>query len=467
MVALGFVFYELKVFNLALGESGQTDPDGIQGDESFMEEEHENHHHEHNHENEVEKESGHHHESGTYHHAIAVTDSDSCSRAGKEILQAGGSVIDAAITAVLCLAVVHPHTTSLGGVFSTIFYNGTSAKASILNAVPHEASPERFGVPVTLQGLHLLHQKFGLKPWPDLFHAAIKLANEGFTVDAALGQALEIHQHVVHSSVGLCKLFCESSNSSGRLKGEGDLVRNPLLGTFLEQVSNANMNPTLLDTLSQSLPGDTDPAIKEKLIKTLSKVPFDVDAPLTLHMGEMTLFTSGGQTAGKILKDLMQKTSGNETTSVDWTTGGSMAPVGSNVIMAQSNGHILVMSLSLNSSFGSGVVSPSSGILFSDFVQGTDSIFWACPAVITYGTDGDVMGLAATGGSSVPSSIAQVFHNHLYLKKNITESVLDSMSNEHGSGPTKYPLTAMAVEVEAEHLHVAKSIGLCCHYEGL
>lgn len=37
-----------------------------------------------------------------------------CSHLGRELLIAGGNVVDAGVGAALCLAVVHPHTTGLG-----------------------------------------------------------------------------------------------------------------------------------------------------------------------------------------------------------------------------------------------------------------------------------------------------------------------------------------------------------------
>lgn len=39
---------------------------------------------------------------------------DNCSSIGKELLQEGGNVVDAAIASLLCLGVVHPHTAGVG-----------------------------------------------------------------------------------------------------------------------------------------------------------------------------------------------------------------------------------------------------------------------------------------------------------------------------------------------------------------
>jgi len=47
--------------------------------------------------------------------AAVATDSQQCSNSGVKILLKGGNAIDAAIASVLCMSVVNPHITSIGG----------------------------------------------------------------------------------------------------------------------------------------------------------------------------------------------------------------------------------------------------------------------------------------------------------------------------------------------------------------
>ncbi|MEE6520302.1 hypothetical protein FKM82_018144, partial [Ascaphus truei] len=453
---------------------------------------------------------------------------ETCSGIALEVLRTEGTVVDAGIAAALCLAVVHPHTASIGGVFSSLYYNGTSSNITALNAMPLDASPSTYGIPLMLQGLWLLHQKHGRMKWSDLLHTTITLANRGFLVDTVLSAALEANRQTVLSSVGLCSLFCAANNN---LKGIGAMAKTPQLGKTLVQIATAMTDAAIPDGVIQSLSSDIEVSERQSFTKAISKKYLRFENPVTLDLPGITLHVAPSPTAGKILADSLREiyqipippntSIANATvrayqillnsSKVMYALGGARpsnapasfsqqplppwrpAPVGGNVVVADTYGNIFVMSLSLNSSFGSGFVSPSTGILLSDFTQGPElppassPMFWACPSVLQFGTNGDVMGLAATGGSSVPFSLAQVILNHLYLKEDLTNSVrgplvdLSSDSSdpwtdyfgvwgrkpESVRNPGEHPSAVVAVEVEAEHVKVSKSLGLCCYDKGM
>lgn len=46
---------------------------------------------------------------------VLVSDHERCTALGKRVLHDHGSSVDAAITAALCLGVVHPHVSGVGG----------------------------------------------------------------------------------------------------------------------------------------------------------------------------------------------------------------------------------------------------------------------------------------------------------------------------------------------------------------
>ncbi|XP_040276594.1 glutathione hydrolase 6, partial [Bufo bufo] len=433
---------------------------------------------------------------------------ESCSGVARDWLAGGGSVVDAGIAAVLCLAVVHPHAVSLGGTFASIYLTRRSQNASVVNAIPSQASPIAYGIPSLLQGLWSLHQNHGRSLWPELFSPAIYLAKQGFVVDSSLHAALEKNQKKIKSSESLQGLFYHQNI----LKRAGASVSNVQLGNVLE-IAQTMRGSALPDLLVQQLLGDLEVTDREQLREALSGMHLKSENPFQLHLDGMTLYSSSAPTMGRILASSVQEMSQklrnpysapisdlliNVSKTMysmagvkpsDFTTDRSagaqiqwdLAPVGSNVLVADSDGNVLVVSLTLNSTFGSGFVSPSTGILLSDFVQGAASTpsatfsFWACPTVVLFGSDNDAMGLAARGGSSLPFSLAHVLLRHVLLKMDLTESINGTLTDllPADSDPwLKYfglqgVVPAMAIEVASEHVHVATSQSCSCHPAGL
>ncbi|XP_056408516.1 glutathione hydrolase 6, partial [Hyla sarda] len=475
-------------------------------DHQHSEVEHEDHQHsEEEHEDHQRDDHGHSHSAGTYHHAAAVTDSESCSGAARDVLGIGGSVVDAGVAAVLCLAVVHPHTVSLGGTFSSIYFNGTSQNASVLSTIPMEPSPTSYGIPTVLQGLWSLHREHGRKRWSELFSHAIILARQGFLVDHSLHAALEENGMKASSSQGLRGLFYDQNV----LRKVGDKVRNMQLGNTLEMAQTMR-DSSLPSGLVHNLLSDIEVTDRESFHKALSRVDPRSEEPTGLHLDGLTLYSSSAPTAGVILTNSVQgvyeshgdkapATISDHLISVSKTmyTLASMwppdihlarvrgpwdsAPVGSSVLVADTSGDVLVISLTLNSTFGSGFVAPSTGILLSDFVHGVADVapaslsFWACPSVLLYEADNDVMGLGGRGGSSLPFSVARVLLHHVLLQMDLTESMNGTDLTPAAPDPwLRYfgalvgaPQNVMAIEVRAEHVHVASAQDGSCHPAGL
>lgn len=51
----------------------------------------------------------------TAQHGIVATDDGRCSKVGREVLREGGHAVDAAVAAALCLGVVSPASSGIGG----------------------------------------------------------------------------------------------------------------------------------------------------------------------------------------------------------------------------------------------------------------------------------------------------------------------------------------------------------------
>ena len=113
--------------------------------------------------------------------------------------------MDAAVAAALCLGVLHPHSSGIGGgAFAVVrLANGTSEAIEFREEAPAAATPNMFAgspdaslegglavaVPSEIHGLRLAWERHGTLPWSRLVRPAATLA-EGFTVGPELARAI-------------------------------------------------------------------------------------------------------------------------------------------------------------------------------------------------------------------------------------------------------------------------------------
>jgi len=141
--------------------------------------------------------------------AVVAADHELASAAGVEILQQGGNVVDAAVATSFALAVVRPESCGLGGGGFMLIWNAADQRAVALDyreRAPAAATPDMFtrdgvdpaasrrgglavGVPGTVAGLCFALEHYGTLSREQVLAPAIRLAREGFPIDATLSDA--------------------------------------------------------------------------------------------------------------------------------------------------------------------------------------------------------------------------------------------------------------------------------------
>lgn len=136
---------------------------------------------------------------------VVVSVSAPASHVGQRTLNRGGNAVDAAVAVGLALAVTWPEAGNLGGGgFMLVRPAGKMSEPVVVDyreTAPGAATADLFvkqprtphrtvGVPGSVAGLALAHQKFGKLPWRDLVAPAVELAEKGFAIDRPLAAAL-------------------------------------------------------------------------------------------------------------------------------------------------------------------------------------------------------------------------------------------------------------------------------------
>ncbi|KQN92663.1 gamma-glutamyltranspeptidase [Sphingomonas sp. Leaf231] len=178
------------------------------------------------------------------------------SAAGQEMLRAGGSATDAAIAMVLALGVVEPQSSGVGGGGLLVHHGGRTGLFDTIDGretAPAAARADRFlapdgtplpfvqawpggysvGVPGTLRLAEAAHRNWGRLPWARLFEPAVRLAADGFVVNARLAASLKQVAPVWKDFPAIRALY----SIDGRALREGDTFRNPALAAFLRRVA--------------------------------------------------------------------------------------------------------------------------------------------------------------------------------------------------------------------------------------
>ncbi len=136
---------------------------------------------------------------------VVVCVSPTAAEVGLAVLKRGGNAVDAAVATAFALAVTWPEAGNLGGggflmvappgrEVRCIEYRETAPAAAkvdlfadgTVSGLDHKAA----GVPGTVRGLALAHELYGKLPWKDLVTPAVRLAEDGFPVNAVLAARL-------------------------------------------------------------------------------------------------------------------------------------------------------------------------------------------------------------------------------------------------------------------------------------
>jgi hypothetical protein len=140
-------------------------------------------------------------------HGAVASENESCSIIGVEMLKQGGSAVDAAIAATLCIGVVNMFSSGIGGGGFMVIkpQNDTAYTIDFRETAPSASNATMFvrdplssiwgglavGVPGEIRGLAEAHRRWGKLPWRTIFEPSVKLSRR-FRVTRILAERLQV-----------------------------------------------------------------------------------------------------------------------------------------------------------------------------------------------------------------------------------------------------------------------------------
>ncbi|XP_062098352.1 glutathione hydrolase 1-like [Humulus lupulus] len=230
------------------------------------------------------------------HHGAVATDHGRCSQIGTQVLREGGHAVDAAVAAALCLGVVSPASSGIGGgAFMNLrLASGQAHVYDMRETAPMLASENMYAgnatlkakgslsiaVPGELAGLHMAWKQYGKLPWARLVRPAERLARLGFKVSLYLEMQLIASKSDIFGDKGLSSVF----TSNGNLLKAGDICRNKKLAQTLGKIADFGIEAYYNGSIGLNLIRDIQRAGGILTMKDLQSYQVKVKKPISVHV---------------------------------------------------------------------------------------------------------------------------------------------------------------------------------------
>lgn len=233
---------------------------------------------------------------GTARSTMVIAAHPLAARAGLDMIDAGGTAIDALVATQMVLGLVEPQSSGLGGGGFLLHYSAETNSITSLDGretAPATATPDMFldaegtplpfftavvggrsvGTPATLRLMVEAHRRYGRLPFADLLQPAIRLAEQGFPVSPRL---------------------------AGLIAAEGDsLKHDPAIAAYFFDAAGAPLragarlrNPAYADTLRRIAAGGEDAFYRGEIAADIvAKVTGDASNPGRLTLSDLDNYT--------------------------------------------------------------------------------------------------------------------------------------------------------------------------------
>jgi gamma-glutamyltranspeptidase/glutathione hydrolase len=396
-----------------------------------------------------------------------VTTQQLAADAGRDLLAAGGSAVDAVVAAAFALCVVDPSNCGVGGYGGFLVYARAGDEpvavefdtwipgrldAAQLRAPGYLGPVTRGGLgvapPAVVPGLVEAHARFGRRPRADVLEPAVRLARDGFPVGEYLAWALE--QHLAQGGAGAGGEFDSLFYPGGKPIARGSLLLQRDLAGTLETIAELGAEAVRTGPVAAAI---CEAAVAAGGVLTPDDLAQDhvvVGAPATTAFAGATLYgpscaVSGAGVLFPALEEIDPETLG-ENRSHDYVDALAEAlrrawrirlaeagiPAGhphtTHLAAAGPDGDLATLTFTHGPWFGSDLIAPGTGIVLNAGanvltpISGGSAVTNMCPIVLD-APDGARHALGAAGGPRIPALLltaaVDVVHYEMTLEQAI------------------------------------------------
>lgn len=123
---------------------------------------------------------------------FVVADEPQAALIARDVLEKGGTVVDAAVSLYFTLAVTQPQAASLGGGGICLVHDRSERTTESIEFLPRRASAGGpVAIPGNVRGFALMHARYGQTAWSSLLAPAERLAATGTPVSRAMARSIQ------------------------------------------------------------------------------------------------------------------------------------------------------------------------------------------------------------------------------------------------------------------------------------
>ena len=223
---------------------------------------------------------------------MAVANTPLATKAGCDVLKAGGSAIDAAVAMQAVLGLVEPQSSTIAGSAFMVYYDAATKKVVAYDGretapaaatgyylarqnqadsgspapVPSaRRSGRSIGVPGVLRMLEMAQQEHGKLAWNGLFDYGIKLANDGFKIPGRMGDAIKSNAASLALDGNAMATFF---HPDGKPRATGETMTNVPYANTLKAIAKGGADALYTGDIAKNIVAKAAQAVGDDAAKT-------------------------------------------------------------------------------------------------------------------------------------------------------------------------------------------------------